>query len=127
MNYRSELIVKKSSFYSYIFRISNKNEIKNFLQKIAKEHKKARHICYAYLFLEDGRENAGFSDDGEPKNTAGRPIYELLKIKKLNNLLVITVRYFGGIKLGAGGLTRAYRESANLSLQLFIKENSVGE
>ncbi|UUM19852.1 MULTISPECIES: YigZ family protein [unclassified Mycoplasma] len=124
MNYESELLVKKSSFYSYIFRISSKNEVKNFLEKVAKEHKKARHICHAYLFLENGTENAGFSDDGEPKNTAGRPIYELLKVKKLNNILVVTVRYFGGIKLGAGGLTRAYRESAKLSLELFIKDNT---
>ncbi|VEU76361.1 IMPACT family protein [Mycoplasmopsis columboralis] len=124
MNYETEFIVKKSSFYSYVFKVSSKEEVKQYIEEIKQQHKKSRHACYAYLFLQNGTENAGFNDDGEPKNTAGRPIYELIRVKKLTNILVITIRYFGGIKLGAGGLTRAYRESAKMSLDLFLQQNT---
>ncbi|VEU72547.1 proline dipeptidase pepQ [Mycoplasmopsis gallopavonis] len=109
-----ELIVKKSRFIAYCFDFDAKENLKQILANLKKEHKKSRHICYAYLIYQNGTESAGFSDDGEPKNTAGRPIYDLLKLKNIHNKLIVVVRYFGGIKLGAGGLVRAYRSGSNI-------------
>lgn len=117
-----EIIIKKSRFISYVFPIKDKNEIKPIIAELAKENKKARHICYAYRLIIDGVENAGFNDDGEPKHTAGKPIYDILRIKELDNVLVVVIRYFGGIMLGAGGLTRAYRESAKIAIEDYIKQ-----
>ncbi|WAM08665.1 YigZ family protein [Mycoplasmopsis cynos] len=121
INDEFKIIVKKSTFLSYIFEISDKKEIKEIIQKLQLEHKKSRHICYSYSINKNGNQSAGFRDDGEPKNTAGRPIYEIIKIKNLNNVLVVVVRYFGGIMLGAGGLIKAYRESAKLAIENYIK------
>ncbi|UWV82328.1 YigZ family protein [Mycoplasmopsis cynos] len=120
INDEFKIIVKKSTFLSYIFEISDKKEIKEIIQKLQLEHKKSRHICYSYS-INKNNQSAGFHDDGEPKNTAGRPIYEIIKIKNLNNVLVVVVRYFGGIMLGAGGLIKAYRESAKLAIENYIK------
>lgn len=123
MNFQSEIVIKKSKFISYTFEITSKDEVKKIIKLFKeKEHKKATHICSAYLLFQDGRESAGFDDDGEPSKTAGRPIYDLLRIKELFNVLVIVVRYFGGIKLGAGGLQKAYRESAKLTIDNYLKE-----
>ncbi|MGY6171862.1 YigZ family protein [Candidatus Mycoplasma pogonae] len=117
-----ELIVKKSTFISHLYLIKDKKEIKLIIEKLNTEYKKANHICYAYLLLdENNHEMAGFHDAGEPKGTAGMQIYNLLRLKKLNNVLVVVIRYFGGIKLGGGGLSRAYRESAALAIENYIK------
>lgn len=99
--------IKKSKFISYYYDISEIDEIKNILNDIKDKNKKARHIVYAYKF----KNTAGKSDDKEPSGTAGLPLYNLLEMNNLNNKLIVVVRYFGGIKLGAGPLMRAYKEA----------------
>lgn len=99
--------IQKSRFICKIIRIDNLNQINDELNIIKKEYKDANHYCYAYIIDNIKR----FSDDGEPSGTAGIPILNVIEAKKLTNILVIVVRYFGGIKLGAGGLVRAYINS----------------
>ena len=99
---------KKSKFYGYLYKVNDINEVNEILLSLKKEHKKARHIPYAYKV----GSIASKSDDKEPNNTAGMPIYNILESKKLENTLIVVVRYFGGTKLGAGGLFRAYMEAA---------------
>ena len=101
--------IKKSKFYAFNFEVDNIDEIKQILDSLKKEHKKARHIVYAYKI--DGIEKK--YDDGEPSGTAGLPLYNIINKKNLNHILIVVVRYFGGIKLGAGGLLRAYNTSGN--------------
>ncbi|MGZ9432275.1 IMPACT family protein [Mycoplasma sp. 480] len=116
--------IKKSKFYSFLYEIKDKNEVKTIIENLKKEHKKARHICYAFLFTDnDGITHYGMSDDGEPQGTVGKPLLNLLQIKKIENSLIVVVRYFGGIKLGAGGLIRSYINSANLLLNNNKKSN----
>ena len=100
--------IKKSKFIAYYYEISSVEEAKRILELLRKEHKKARHIPYAYKV----NNTASKSDDKEPTNTAGLPLYNLLEKKQLDNSLIAVVRYFGGIKLGAGNLLRSYLESA---------------
>lgn len=106
-----EIIINKSRFIGFLTRLTCENDIKNTLDNISKEHKKATHICYAYVYNVD-KVLEKFSDDGEPKGTAGAPIMNVLKKRKCQNTLIAVVRYFGGIKLGAGGLIRAYSKTA---------------
>lgn len=96
--------IKKSKFIAYYYEIDNINEAKDILENLKKEHKKARHIPYAYKCSN----TASKSDDKEPSNTAGTPIFNIIEKNNLNNVFIAVVRYFGGTKLGAGGLTRAY-------------------
>lgn len=103
------LEVKKSKFIAYYYNVSNENEIKEIITSLKKEHKKARHIPYAYKIDNIIRK----SDDKEPSNTAGTPIYNIIIKNDLNNTLICVVRCFGGTKLGAGLLTRSYLNSAN--------------
>lgn len=110
-----ELVINKSKFISYKFDLHSLEDVKAFLNDLKKEHKKATHICYAYVFSGDVVSEK-CSDDGEPSGTAGYPILNVIKKKGLKNVMVVVVRYFGGIKLGAGGLTRAYTKSAALVL-----------
>ncbi|WP_027334522.1 YigZ family protein [Mycoplasmopsis felifaucium] len=112
--------VKKSKFISSIYEINQKDEILEIYQFLKKEHKKARHICYAYSLTIGNINYSGFSDDGEPSGTAGRPIKELIHLRKADNIAIFVVRYFGGIKLGGGGLIRSYVKSANLSLEDYL-------
>ncbi len=100
--------IKKSKFIAYYYDVTNKEELKQIWQNLKLEHKKASHIPYAFIFENTG----GKSDDKEPSNTAGLPIYYILEQKKLVNKAIFIVRYFGGIKLGAGGLIRAYSNGA---------------
>lgn len=102
------LEIKKSKFIGYYYEVTNIEEIDNILKDIKKEHKKAKHHPYAYKIDNLVKK----SDDKEPSNTAGGPIYNIIEKKELNNCLIIIVRYFGGIKLGAGGLYRAYNNVA---------------
>ena len=102
------LEIKKSKFIAYYYFVSTKEEVENILNDLKIEHKKARHIPYAYKLSN----TAGKSDDKEPTNTAGLPIYNLIEKKNLENVLICVVRYFGGTKLGAGLLTRSYLNSA---------------
>ncbi len=107
-----EIEIKKSKFISYAFKLENLEEVKTILQNLKKEHKKAEHICYAYVF-NHGIVSEKCFDDGEPNGTAGYPILNVIKKRGAENTLVAVVRYFGGIKLGAGGLTRAYTKAAS--------------
>ena len=112
------LEIKKSKFYGYLYDAKRVEEVAPILESLKKEHKKATHICYAYK-ITSGQEYVKFFDDGEPSGTAGKPIFNVIDKKKLNNVLIVVVRYFGGIKLGAGGLTRAYSNTASM---LFAEE-----
>lgn len=107
----NELIEKKSRFIGFLIECDNSDEIKKFCDELKQEHKKATHICYAYRFKVPFAEKA--VDDGEPSGTAGRPILNVLQKKDLYDHAIFIVRYFGGIKLGAGGLVRAYSKVAS--------------
>lgn len=107
-----EIVIKKSKFIGYYYEIDNQDDVKKVLNCLKNEHKKARHIPYAYKISN----TAGKSDDKEPSNTAGLPIYNLLEHRNVNNVLVAVVRYFGGTKLGAGNLLRAYLDAAKGAL-----------
>ncbi|PTM56709.1 YigZ family protein [Desmospora activa] len=111
----TEIIIQKSRFISYVERVDKEEEAIGFIQGIAKKHWDATHNCYAYI-VRDPQEIQRSSDDGEPAGTAGRPILEVLKKRQLCNTAVVVTRYFGGIKLGAGGLVRAYGQGASAGL-----------
>ncbi len=102
------LEIKKSKFIGYYFEVDHVNEVKEILENLKKEHKKARHIPYAYKIDNDIKK----SDDKEPSGTSGMPILNIIEKNNLNHTLIAVVRYFGGIKLGAGGLIRAYSNTA---------------
>ncbi|WP_167628807.1 YigZ family protein [Listeria valentina] len=102
-----EIVIQKSRFICTIARAYSEEEAQSFIAKIKKEHWNATHNCSAYL-IGDRSEFQKASDDGEPSGTAGIPMLEVLKKKNLQNVVVLVTRYFGGIKLGAGGLVRAY-------------------
>ena len=103
----TEKIIEKSRFITYVAHVESEEEAKAYLNKLHALHPLATHICYAYIADKTGN-FIRFSDDGEPQGTAGMPILGVIKAKKLFETMVAVVRYFGGIKLGAGGLTRAY-------------------
>lgn len=102
------LEIKKSKFIAYYYEVNTKEDIDNILEYLKKEHKKARHIPYAYKIDNLVKK----SDDKEPSNTAGTPIYNIIMQNDLNNVFIAVVRYFGGTLLGAGLLTRSYLNSA---------------
>ncbi len=111
----TEKIIEKSRFITYSCHVESEDEAREILGKIRKEHSTATHVCYA--FVADKKGNLmRFSDDGEPQGTAGMPILDVIRNKNLFETLVAVVRYFGGIKLGAGGLVRAYSSSASENL-----------
>ena len=115
--------IKKSKFISFLIKVDNIDDIKNILDKYKNKYSDSTHICYAYII--DGMEKA--CDDGEPSGTAGKPILDILKKNNLDHVLAIIVRYFGGIKLGAGGLIRAYAGCINdLIKQSELKELTIG-
>ena len=111
-NIENEFIIKKSKFITKLYFVTSEIEIKNILDENKTEYKDATHICYAYILNNVER----FNDDSEPSGTAGIPILNVLKNNNLNNVLCIVIRYFGGIKLGAGGLIRAYCSSVSEAL-----------
>lgn len=102
---------KKSKFFSFFFYISDPSQIEKIILDIRAKHKKATHICHAVIY-EGETYVCKCSDDGEPSGTAGRPILNVLEKQNRKNCMVVVVRYFGGIKLGAGGLVRAYTKAA---------------
>lgn len=108
--HESEKIIEKSRFLTYSTHVESEEEARTFIAEIRKAHSLATHVCYAFIADKTGNLQR-FSDDGEPQGTAGIPILEVLKAKKLFETAVAVVRYFGGIKLGAGGLVRAYSSS----------------
>lgn len=101
--------IKKSKFLGYAFEIENEKDAQKYLEDLKKQHKKARHIAWAFIISTPHQEKC--NDDGEPSGTAGRPILNVLQKRGLSNKMVAVVRYFGGIKLGAGGLVRAYSKA----------------
>ena len=107
---------KKSKFYGYVFPVNNEDEIKEYLNEIRRKHPSANHVCFAWQLGVD-KISSRTNDDGEPKNSAGMPIYGQIQSFALTNVLVSVVRYFGGVKLGVGGLIQAYRETARLALE----------
>ena len=113
INYSSEGIYKEkgSKFLSFAIPVTNIDEIKQILEKYRKDYYDARHVCYAYM-LGDEHDIYQANDDGEPSGTAGRPILGQINSFELTNILVIVIRYFGGILLGTGGLITAYKEAA---------------
>ena len=112
-NSENIIIINKSKFITNIFYINNLNDTNIYLNKIKEKYKDATHHCYAYIINNTKR----FNDDGEPNGTAGMPILDCLEKNKLNHTLCIVTRYFGGIKLGAGGLVRAYSNSISNALK----------
>ena len=117
----NEMIIKHSRFITFLIKCERKKDIKALLSKIKLEYPKANHYCYAYRLYD----SQGSSDDGEPSGTAGLPILNVLEKESISNILCIVVRYFGGIKLGGGGLIRAYSKSASVALSFANKEKLV--
>ena len=117
-----EIEIKKSRFICNLIKIDSLDDIKYYLDKIKEEHKFSKHNCYAYIL----GNNIKASDDKEPQGTAGKPMLNLLEINELDHVLAVTTRYFGGIKLGAGGLLRAYanvlKETIDASELIEIKK-----
>lgn len=118
-NDKYELIIKNSKFISLIFRVYNKYEVNDILDSIKKEYPNATHYCYGYVIDSDVRAN----DDNEPSGTAGYPILNQITSNNLNYTLIVVIRYFGGIKLGAGPLTRTYAKVA----REVIRDNNIIE
>lgn len=112
-NIKNEIIIKNSKFITLLIKITNEKEIKEKLKKIKEDYPKATHYCYTYKIGENIKKA---SDDGEPSGTAGLPMLNILDKENITNVLAITIRYFGGIKLGAGGLIRAYSNSVKEAL-----------
>lgn len=111
----TEQIIEKSRFIAVSAHIESEEEAKAFLERIKSEYRDATHYCYAYVADEKGN-FLRFSDDGEPQGTAGMPMLEVVKNNNLKQIAVVVIRYFGGIKLGAGGLVRAYSGSVAANL-----------
>lgn len=112
--YEDELVINKSKFLAFAYPITSDEMAKEYLVNLRREYSDATHVCSAYSLSTPRLEKA--DDDGEPSGTAGKPLLELIKKKNLENVLLVVVRYFGGIKLGAGGLVRAYTNAGNLVL-----------
>lgn len=108
-----EIVINKSKFIAILIPISNEGEINTYLNEVRDEYKNATHYCYAYILDQVIRQH----DDGEPSGTAGLPILEVLKKEELNHVLAVVIRYFGGIKLGASGLIRAYSKIVKEALK----------
>src|SRR5699024_59268 len=111
-----EIIIQKSRFIGYVSRAQTEEEAQSFIQKIKKQHHTATHNCSAYM-IGDRDEIQKANDDGEPGGTAGIPMLEVLKQLELKNTVVVVTRYFGGIKLGAGGLIRAYSTTTSETIK----------
>ena len=107
---------KKSKFIGYIKPVSTVVEAEKFIDSIKKMHPTATHNVPLYRVIESGQEYFKYNDDGEPGNTAGKPMAEILKILDIYNIALVATRYFGGIKLGAGGLIRNYAKTAKLAV-----------
>lgn len=118
-NYTEEIVIKNSRFITKLIKLSNPSDINKYIEETKKEYPKATHYCYAYRSANYQKS----SDDGEPGGTAGMPMLNILEKEDIINVLAITIRYFGGIKLGAGGLVRTYAKSVREA----IKEDNLQE
>lgn len=110
-----EIIINKSRFIGYSMPIDSEEEALDFIESIQTKHRDATHNVYAYVIGENSNIQR-FNDDGEPSGTAGIPVLEVIKKEDLRNVVIVVTRYFGGIKLGGGGLIRAYTKSAKIGL-----------
>lgn len=115
--FETEIQIKKSLFIARISSAENENYALDMLSAAASSDPKATHICYAYILKTKGANREKFSDAGEPQGTAGKPILSVLNHNELTNVILTVTRYFGGIKLGAAGLVRAYMQSAESVIQ----------
>lgn len=124
----AELIIEKSRFICHLKRVQSKEQAYEYIKELKKTYWDASHNCSAFIIGEQELIQ-GSSDDGEPSGTAGIPMLEVLKKKKLHDVLVVVTRYFGGIKLGAGGLIRAYSKSVSNALEHvgIVQKLEVGE
>lgn len=111
-NIKNEIEIKKSKFITLIYHVTNEKDVETYIKEAKDNYPNATHYCYAYKLNDIKR----FSDDKEPSRTAGMPILNVLDKNELDNILCIVIRYFGGIKLGAGGLIRAYTKSVTSTL-----------
>lgn len=112
-NIENEIIIKNSKFITCLINVNDVNNVKEIINDIKKKYPNATHYCFGYII----NENIKASDDNEPSKTASKPIIEILKKNNLNNILCVIIRYFGGIKLGIGGLLRAYSTSVSECLK----------
>ncbi|WP_105957062.1 YigZ family protein [Apilactobacillus quenuiae] len=112
----NEIDIKKSRFICNIARVQNEEEANNFIENIKLDNKKATHNCYAYVIGQDDHIQRA-SDNGEPSGTAGVPILDAIKMIGIHNTVAVVTRYFGGIKLGAGGLIRAYSNATTKAIE----------
>ena len=129
LNPSEEVLFKEkgSKFFGYAFPVFSEEEIKEHIENLRKQHHTARHFCYAWQ-LGKSYENYRANDDGEPSNSAGMPIYGQLQSFDVTNILVVVVRYFGGTKLGVGGLIQAYKTTAQMALEVSkIVEKTIDE
>ncbi len=109
---------RHSKFFGYAFPVSTEEDAKEHLEDLKKKHHQARHWCYAWqIGKEEDQRQFRVNDDGEPSNSAGMPIYGQLQSFDVTNVLVVVVRYFGGTKLGVGGLIQAYKTAAQMALE----------
>ncbi|MCF0114793.1 MAG: YigZ family protein [Erysipelotrichaceae bacterium] len=122
-NLTNTIIIQRSEFITYLFRVFTEAEAREKIKEVRKMHGDATHVCTA--FITDNRSVQRSNDDGEPAGTAGMPMLDALKKNDMEDILACTVRYFGGIKLGAGGLVRAYSSSVADALKLAIKTEKV--
>ncbi|MBF0847257.1 YigZ family protein, partial [Streptococcus danieliae] len=106
-NISTSFIEKKSKFITHLIRITDEDDAKNFIKNMKKEHYNASHVCFAFA-LGDNNEICRINDDGEPSGTAGAPMLDCIIKNNLRNVCAVVIRYYGGIKLGTGGLVRAY-------------------
>jgi len=113
----AELVIKKSRFLGTARRVVSPDEVKEWVRSERERHPAARHVVHAFLIGPPNSEIAGMHDDGEPKGTAGRPVLEVIRGSGLRNVLVLVTRYFGGTRLGTGGLVHAYSDCARAALQ----------
>ena len=116
---RAEIEIKKSRFIAYADYVESREQAMQMLAELKATYPDARHHCWAYLLGDPScASNAGMGDDGEPSGTAGKPILNVLQHKDVGDVMLVVVRYFGGIKLGAGGLTRAYGQAAQAVMEV---------
>tara|TARA_R100000935_G_C2825485_1_gene162045 strand:- start:452 stop:1060 length:609 start_codon:yes stop_codon:yes gene_type:complete len=107
---------RNSKFFGYAFPIKSEEEVKNIIEDLKKKHHQGRHWCYAWQIGKDEHQFR-VNDDGEPSNSAGMPIYGQIQSFDVTNILIVVVRYFGGVKLGVGGLINAYKTTAQMALE----------
>ncbi|MFW5975829.1 MAG: IMPACT family protein [Alkalispirochaetaceae bacterium] len=124
---KEELIIKRSRFICEARRIADDQHAREIIGEKRREHPKAAHVVYAFSYGDEKNRQFGMSDDGEPRKSAGRPALEVLRGSDVTNVLITIVRYFGGTKLGTGGLVHAYGEGAKLALEKLPTRELVNE